>query len=307
MIERARERIRRITRVLWAILVLNLIVALAKIFYGMASGAVALLADGIHSLLDASGNVVALIGIAVARRPPDANHPYGHRKFETFAALGVATLLFLGCYEISQSAWERMRHPRLPELTPAILVTLLLTLAINLFVVLYERRQGKRLQSELLLADAAHTSSDVFATLLVLASFAAARLRIPHADLVAAGVIVLLILRAGFEIVKGTISTLSDERRIPPGEVEAVALAAPGVLEVHNVRSRGPDDDIHVDLHILVAPTLPIAAAHEIGHVVEKRLRERWAGLTDVVVHVEPGLESERARLREHGGLRADA
>jgi cation diffusion facilitator family transporter len=306
VIERARERIRRITRVLWAILVLNLIVALAKIFYGLASGAVALLADGIHSLLDASGNVVALIGISAARRPPDANHPYGHRKFETFAALGVAGLLFLGCYEIAQSAWERLRHPRPLELTPAILVTLLLTLAINVFVVLYERRQGRRLQSELLLADAAHTRSDVFATLLVLTSFAATRFRIPHADLAAAGVIVLLILRAGFEIVKGTISTLSDERRIPPGEVEAVALAAPGVLEVHNVRSRGPDDDIHVDLHILVDPALPIAAAHEIGHVVEKRLRERWQGLSDVVVHVEPGLESERARVREDGGLRAD-
>jgi cation diffusion facilitator family transporter len=293
--------------VLWAILLLNLVVALAKIFYGLASGAVALLADGIHSLLDASGNVVALVGINAARRPPDANHPYGHRKFETFAALGVAGLLFFGCYEIGQSAWDRLLHPRPPELTPAILVTLLATLAVNVFVVLYERRQGKRLQSELLLADAAHTSSDVFATLLVLASFGATYFHIPRADLAATICIVLLILRAGFGIVKGTISTLSDERRIPPDEAEAVALAAPGVLEVHNVRSRGPDDDIHVDLHILVDPDLPIAAAHEIGHVVERRLRERWAGLTDVVIHVEPGLENERARVREGGGLKADA
>ena len=307
MIERARERMRRIARVLWAILFLNLIVALAKIFYGMISGAVALLADGIHSLLDASGNIVALIGINAARRPPDANHPYGHRKFETFAALGIAGLLFFGCYEIAQAAWDRLRHPRPPELTLPIVVTLVVTLAINLFVVFYERRQGRRLQSELLLADAAHTASDVFATLLVMASFLVAYFHIPYADVAAAGIIVLLILRAGFEIVKGTISTLSDESRIPAGEVEAVALAAPGVLEVHNVRSRGPDDDIHMDLHILVDPTLPIAAAHEIGHLVERRMRERWAGLTDVVVHIEPGLESERARVREGGALRADS
>jgi cation diffusion facilitator family transporter len=304
--EVARERVRHIARVLWAILGLNLVVAVVKVVFGLASGAIALLADGIHSLLDASGNVVALVGMHAARRPPDAEHPYGHRKFETFAALGIAALLFYGCTEIAQSAWERLRHPRPPSLSAAMLVAVLLTLAVNVFVVLYERRQGRRLQSELLLADAAHTGSDVLATLLVVASFAAVRLRVPYADIAAAGIILVLILRAGYGIVKSTISTLADERRLPPEEIETVALAEPGVLEVHNARSRGPDDDIHVDLHILVEPALAIRDAHDIAHRVEKRLRERWSGLTDVVVHVEPALESERARVREGGGLRSE-
>ena len=306
MNNRSALRMRQIARVLWVILALNLIVALAKLFYGVRVGAVALTADGLHSLLDALGNVVALVGIFAARRPPDANHPYGHRKYETFAALGVAGLMILGCFELSTIAIDRLQHPRVPQLTLESFIVLALTLVINLVVVAVERREGRRLQSELLLADATHTSSDVFATLLVFASFGAARLHIAYADVAASFLIIGLILYAGFRIVKGTLSTLSDERRIPPDQVELAALEDHDVLEAHNVRSRGPDDDIHVDLHILVNPAMPIAAAHAVGHRVERRLRERWPGLTDVVVHVEPALESERARVREGGGLKAE-
>jgi cation diffusion facilitator family transporter len=184
------------------------------------------------------------------------------------------------------------------------------TLTVNLLVVATERREGRRLQSEILLSDATHTGSDVFASLLVLASFGATRLGIAWADAAAAIVIIALILRAGFHIVRGTLSTLSDERRIAPRLIEAAALEEPGVREAHNVRSRGPNDDIHVDLHILVEPTMGIADAHQVGHRVERRLRERWPGLTDVVVHVEPALDSERAERRESGeggGLKAPA
>ena len=299
-------RMRRIARVLVAILGLNLLVAIAKLVYGARVGAVALTADGIHSLIDAGANVVALFGIHAAARPPDADHPYGHRKYETVAALLVVGLLFLGCWEIATSALDRLLHPRPPAITPASFVVLIATLVVNAVVVAVERREGRRLRSELLVADAAHTGSDVFATLLVLASFVAARARMAHADAIAAGIIVVLIVRAGIGILQGTIATLSDERRIPPEDVEREASGEAGVREVHNVRSRGAADDIHLDLHILVDPALPIARAHAIGHRVEQRLRGRWPGVTDVVVHVEPALESERATTREGGGLKAE-
>jgi cation diffusion facilitator family transporter len=302
----AQRRLTSIARVLWVTMALNLAVALAKLIYGWRSGAIAIAADGIHSLLDGSSNVFGLVGVWAARRPPDANHPYGHRKYETFAALAVAVMLFFGCYEIVVHAVERLRRPALPNVTPAGFVIVGITILVNLFVVWYERRAGRRLESELLLSDAAHTQSDVFASLLVIASFVAARNGIAWADLAAAALIVGLVLKAGFEILAGTLSTLSDERRLPPEEVEAVAVAEPGVLEVHNVRSRGPSDDIHVDLHVLVEATMTLADAHALGHRVEKRVRERWPGITDVVVHVEPALDSERARARVGGGLRAD-
>jgi cation diffusion facilitator family transporter len=302
----ARDRLHQIGRILWAILWLNLLVAAAKLAYGARAGAIAMSADGLHSLLDAASNVVALIGIAVARRPPDANHPYGHRKYETFAALGIVATMFLGCREILAAAIERLRQPRVPDVDAMGFAVIGATLAVNVAVVVIEGRAGRRLNSELLVSDAAHTGSDVLASLLVLLSFFAARAGWVWADVVVAVLITALIAVAGLRIVRGTISTLSDERRIDPEPVERVALEEPGVLEAHNVRSRGPNDDIHLDLHVLVSPSLPLAAAHELGHRVERRLRDRWPGVTDVVVHVEPALESERARMREGGGLRAE-
>jgi len=303
--ERRRVRVRGIFRVLAIILGLNLVVGIAKLAVGLRLGAVAMIADGLHSLVDGAANVVGLVGISVARRPPDANHPYGHRKYETFAALGIVMLMGFGCWEIGSAAIARWSEPVPNAIPAAAWVVMGLTLAINLIVVAVERSEGRRLQSEILRSDAAHTGSDLLASVLVLLSFVAARLGIARADGIAALLIVVLILRAGFGILRNTLSTLSDERRIEPGLIEQAALEEPGVLEAHNVRSRGPDDDIHLDLHVLVEPRMGIADAHAVGHRVEDRLRARWPGLTDVVVHVEPALASERAQRREGGGLKA--
>lgn len=306
MNERASARFDRIARVLWVTLWLNLAVAAAKLLYGWKAGALAMTADGVHSLLDASSNVIGLVGVAVARRPPDANHPYGHRKYETFAALGVVVMMLGACREVLSSALGRLRHAQVPDITGLGFVVLGSTLAINGLVAWFERREGRRLNSELLISDAAHTGSDILASLLVLGSFLAARLGWTWADAATASMIVALIAVASVRIVLATSATLTDERRIAPDVVEAAALEEPGVLEAHNVRSRGPRDDIHLDLHILVDPRAAIEAAHEVGHRVERRLRHRWPGLTDVVVHVEPAVERERAHTREGGGLKAE-
>lgn len=305
MNEPRNQRRQAIARILWVILGINLLVAVTKLVLGRLSGSLAITADGLHSLLDGASNVIGLVGVGVAGRPPDDNHPYGHRKYETFAALGVAGMLFLGCREIAFEAWERLRHPVTPHVVPAALAILAGTIAINLLVVRFERREGRRLSSELLLSDAAHTQSDVYASLLVVTSFVAQRLGVGWADLGACAVIVVLICKSGIDILRSTLSTLSDERRIPPAEIERVAVLEPGVLEAHNVRSRGPQDDVHVDLHVLVDPGTVLAEAHAIGHRVERRLRQQFPGVTDVVVHVEPALDAERATRREGGGLRA--
>jgi cation diffusion facilitator family transporter len=302
---RPSSRLRTIARLLVVILGLNLLVAVAKLVFGHWCGSLALSADGIHSLLDASANVIGLVGMSVAGRPPDANHPYGHRKYETFAALGVVCTMLLGCREILAEGLARLRTPAEPSITPLAVGVMLVTIAINLSVATVERRAGRRLGSELLVADAAHTQSDLFASLLVLASFVAHRFGIAWADLAATALIVALILKAGVSILLSTLSTLADERRLPPETIESCAVQERGVLEAHNVRSRGPLDDIHVDLHVLVDPETPLAEAHRVGHRVERRLLANFPGVTDVVVHVEPGLATERATRREGGGLKA--
>jgi len=154
------HRTRGIARVLALILLLNLAVAIAKLMYGWRTRSISIQADGVHSLLDGSSNIIGLVGVWVASRPPDANHPYGHRKYETFAALGVAVMMFMGCWEIGREAWQRFLHPVTPNITNAGFLVLGATIAVNLFVTWYERREGQRLNSEILVADAAHTGSD---------------------------------------------------------------------------------------------------------------------------------------------------
>jgi cation diffusion facilitator family transporter len=303
--DRAMTRRRGVVRVLWIVLALNLIVAAAKLAYGQLSGAIAMSADGLHSLLDGSSNVIALVGIALARRPPDADHPYGHRKYETFAALGIVMMLMIACWEIATAAVSRLLNPQVPDVTAAGFWILGITITVTLFVVWVERREGRRLKSVILRSDAAHTATDVLVSLIVLLSFVAARWNVTWADGVAAAVVIVFILRAAVQILRVTLATLADERRIPPAEIEAEAVAEPNVREAHNVRSRGPEDDIHIDLHVLVDPHMPIADAHAIGHRVEQRLRSRWPDVSDVVVHVEPANEEERARDSDGEGLRA--
>src|SRR5260221_14724151 len=167
----ASQRRARIVRVLCAVLVLNLMVAAAKLIYGAAIGALALTADGVHSLFDALSNVGALLGIWASRRPPDANHPYGHRKYETFAALGVVAMLLLACWQIGANAIAHLVRPQVPRITAQGFVVLLLAISVSVVVAAVESREGRRQNSELLLADAAHTRSDVLSTLLVLVSF----------------------------------------------------------------------------------------------------------------------------------------
>src|SRR6187402_938332 len=142
-------------RVLW----LNLGVALAKIVFGQLSGSISILSDGFHSLTDGASNVVALVGLRLAQKPPDANHPYGHRKFETLAAGGIALFLLIIVVEVAQVAFFRFRSGGAPSVTPASFAIMLATLATNLAVVRAERNAARRLSSELLLADARHTQS----------------------------------------------------------------------------------------------------------------------------------------------------
>jgi len=287
---------RAVRKVLYVTLALNWAVAAAKLVYGHMSGSVALWADGVHSLLDGSSNVVPLVGVCMAQQPPDVEHPYGHRKFEALTALAISGFLFFACFEIFQQALARLKGGHALVLSPALYVVTLGTLAVNVFVTRYERAQGRRLGSEALLADSAHTLSDVWATLLVLFSFVCARFGWPAVDGVAGIVIAVVIAWAGWSIVQQSMPTLSDAALVPALDLAACAEGVAGVRECHRMRSRGAPDEVLVDLHILVDPMLPIAEAHQIGHRVEQAVRDRWPGVREVLVHVEPDVAGARRR-----------
>jgi cation diffusion facilitator family transporter len=247
-----------------------------------------MLADGLHSLLDASSNVVGLIGFHVARRAPDEDHPYGHRKFEALAALGISLFLFISCFKILTEVLARLGGEHGLEPTVATFIAVLISIGINAFTTRYERREGKRLRSMILLADSRHTQSDIFASLGVLVSLVAGLLHFPVLDLIVAVVISGVIAYSGYLIVNEALSVLADAQVVDPKEVERIATEVKGVTHAHRVRSRGLPDDVHVDLHLHVSSETSIKLAHDLAHEASRRIREEIPGVTDVHIHVEP-------------------
>ena len=287
------------------------VVLIAKLAVGMLIDSISMLADGFHSLTDGASNVVGLVGISLAARPPDEDHPYGHRKHETLSALFIGGLLAMTAWEVLESCVERLWSGGAPEATAGSFLVMAVTIVVNLGVATYEGRRAKELRSDVLAADAAHTRSDVLVSLGVIASLGAARWGYPQLDLVAALVITAVIARVAFAILRRSAGQLADVAAVPPEEIRGIALAVPGVRGVHKIRTRGQAPGGHADLHVQVRPDLRIDQAHSIGHRVADRLR-RELGLRDVVTHVEPAGDSERRGdgrrdlEQRHGSLRRD-
>ncbi len=278
---------RRVKRVLWWVLALNLLVAGAKIIVGMATGAISMIADGFHSALDGFSNVIGLVGLSLARRPPDRDHPYGHAKFETFAIFAIGLLLLLASWNVLKSAYGRLIVGGVPEVTVMSFTVMAVTVIVNYAVTTYEYHQGRRLKSNILLADAAHTRSDILVSLSVIAGLVAVKLGWSWMDAVVALLVMVFIAYTGWQIIRRASSALLDSAVLDPKEVERIALTVDGVASCHRIRSRGTGGTIYLDMHVQVDGQLPLAEAHRLGHVVE-RLVKRQLGVSDVVVHVEP-------------------
>jgi cation diffusion facilitator family transporter len=282
------DRYAEVRRVLYRVLYLNLAVAVAKIALGYLTGAVSILSDGFHSLTDSASNVVALIGISVARRPPDANHPYGHRKYETMASLGILVFLVVVMVEVLSAAADRLVNGGTPRVFPEGIGLMTATLIVNMFVVSYELREGRRLNSEVLRADAKHTRSDVLTTGAVLGALLGVWWGYPLLDPMAALLVAGFIGHACWSIAQEASRILSDEIVIAEGDVRGVVQSVPGVIGCEKIRTRGSADHAFLDLHLWLDGDTPLSAAHSTSHVVKDRLMAKFPQLADVVIHIEP-------------------
>ena len=277
-----------VRRVLWQVLWLNLAVAFAKMGWGWLIGSVSLSADGYHSLFDGLSNVIALIGLWVAAHPADANHPYGHKKFETLATIGIGISLSLVCLHVLQSAYGRFTNPVAPQVGVGAYVVVVVTMAVNSFVYLYERRKAGELSSPVLLADSKHTQSDLLVTASVLGSLIAAHLGVGLLDPIVAVLIAGLIGKAAYDIVIEAAMVLSDASMIDPREVDQVVSQMKGVLHCHEIRTRGTRQHILMDLRVHVDPDMTVRRAHDIADDLEELVKARFEGVQEVVVHIEP-------------------
>ena len=277
-----------VRRVLWITLGLNVAVSAGKIVVGFLSGSLAMVADGYHSLVDGSNNVIGLIVSAFAFRPPDPDHPYGHRKFETAATSLIGIALLTLAWEVFSGALGRTTKPALPQIGILNWSVMAATIGVNLYVSWYEAREGRRLKSAFLVADATHTRADLYVSLGVVASFVAARLGLAWADPVVAVAIAAIIAWQAVRILLSAFDVLTDRAPIPGEKLAPLAAAVPGVLRVHDVRTRGRRDAVYVDLTVHLDATLSLQAAHEAADRIEAALEAAHPEIVDVVVHLEP-------------------
>ncbi|UBF23757.1 cation diffusion facilitator family transporter [Kovacikia minuta CCNUW1] len=280
----------QVRKVLLITLVLNLFVMGLKAAVGWATGSLSLLADALHSVTDSANNVLGLVASRFSSPRPDRDHPYGHQKFEAVGALGIAAFLGIACFEILQGAIERLLTPDRPpvKISASELWILLLVLGVNIFVAFYERRVGQRIGSQILIADAKHTMSDVWVTISVMAGLIGIwAWGFQWLDVVLAFPVALLVFASGWSVIQANLPWLVDEMAIAPEAIHTVATQVPGVLNCHDIASRGVvGRQIFIEMHLIV-DAKDVETAHRITEEVEARLNDRF-GPARILIHVEP-------------------
>ncbi|WP_414468807.1 cation diffusion facilitator family transporter [Methanobacterium sp. ACI-7] len=277
-----------VKRVLIIILILNIFVAVIKGFYGSYTNSLSMISDGFHSLFDSTSNIIGLIGISIASRPPDTNHPYGYNKVETFASIGIAFLLFITCFELIQSAFNRYFTSETPEITVLSFLIMIITIGINIGVSRYENKKGNQFGSSILISDSLHTRSDVYASISVIIGFIAIELGYTFMDSIIAVFIAILIALMGIRIIKQSSNVLIDKAPVDENLIKKLVNSMDHIKGCHKIRTRGSKSFIFVDLHIMLDSCYDLNDAHTIAHEVEEKLKNTIRGIEDVVVHVDP-------------------
>ena len=277
-----------VRRTLLIVLALNALVTAIKLVVGFRRDALTVIGAGLESALDLMNNVIALSLVGIAHRAPDEDHPYGHAKFETLGALAVVGFLSISCFELlRQGVLSLTRAESALAASMGDLGFVFSTLVINAFVVSYESRRGRELGSPLLLADAAHTRSDILVTLLALTSLWLSRYGLPRVDGALAIVVAIVIAWTGWQILRASIPVLVDERAIEAAQLREAAAGVPGVLEVREIRSRAAGTNAFAEVTIAVSSAASVAEAHALADAVEVAVADRLRG-GKVTVHVEP-------------------
>ena len=263
----------------------NLLVLLMKLLVGITTGSLAILGDAIHSITDLANNIMAWTVIRLSSAPADQKHPYGHRKFETLAVFVLAALLTVLAFELILHAFQREQKDILSE--PWGLTLMLIVLAINMVIAGWQRYWARRLDSNIILADAHHTLSDVFITSIVILGWQLSVRGFAWLDTFCALGVAVLVLYLAYDLFKRAVPILVDEVAIPADELIKLAQSIAGVIKVEKVRSRWIGKARAVDMVISVKNDMSLSDSHEIANSIEQLLKEHLQ-VTDSSIHIEP-------------------
>ncbi len=279
------ERDRKVQKLIILEGIANLVILVGKFIVGISTGSLAVFADAIHSLTDLANNIVAWIVIRLSALPADREHPYGHRKFETLAVFGLATLLAVLSFEIAKSAVTRESVEIVSgkiELTVMIVV-----LGCNIAISIWQRYWAIRLKSGIMLADAAHTFSDVLITSAVIVGWQLSAMGYVIFDRLCALGVSVVVFYLAYRLYKSAFPVLVDEYAMDPEDLRVAVIKVPGVKEVGRIRSRWVGPEIAIDMVISVNPEITTEDSHNIADKVEE-LIEKEFDVGDAFIHVEP-------------------
>ena len=266
----------------------NLLVFAVKLVPGVLIGSISLIADAFHSLGDVLSAIVVIWGFKVAARPSDREHPFGHGRVESVAALVIGILLFVAAWEFGQNSVLRLLAPKPVMASYWLLAVLVVTLGLKEWLSRFARDLGRKIDSSVLEGDFWHHRSDVFATAVVVAALFVARFGWDWVDGVGGLVIAGFIAYAAFELTRKAINPLIGEAPSPQllAEIREIALAVQEVDQVHDVIVHFYGGVMVTSLHVEIPDSLDITRAHDVAEAVESAVNERFHGWS--VVHVDP-------------------
>ena len=273
---------------IWVSIIGNVLLAIIKLAVGFLYSSIALISDGVHSLSDVVTSVIGYVGIRISSKPPDRSHPFGHSRFEPLVAFLIGEALLVVAYEIGRDSVYRLLGGEVIEVNSIMLGVTILSILAKEVMFRYSVHVGRKLGSQILIADAYHHRSDSLSSLAVLVGLGAQRLGFRYGDALAGFVVAIFLLKVSFDIILQNIGYLTGQA--PPFEVcEEIrnrALGVPNVLDVHDLRAHYVGNKLHVELHIEVSPELTLKEAHDASHEV-KRLIEELPEVEVAFVHVD--------------------
>lgn len=274
----------------------NTLLAIGKVAVGYFGYSHALIADGLHSFSDLISDALVVIAAKAGERVPDEEHPYGHRRIETIGAITISLLLILVSGIIVYDAAEHIfsKTPiQLPQVS--VLIVALISIVANEALYRYTRKKGQKINSSLLMANAWHHRGDALSSIIVFFAAGGAMLGLPHFDAVGAILIAILIFKMGLKMMLSGLNELIDTSVDAEtlSQIRRVIKTVPGVVAIHQLRTRSHGGNILVDVHILVDPLISVSEGHHIGEAVHLALINEIAPIKDVIVHIDPEDDSQ--------------
>ena len=268
---------------------LNLLLFAGKLLAGILSLSIAVTADAVNNLSDAGSSVVTLLGFKLAAQEPDQDHPFGHGRLEYISGLVVSMVILLMGVELGKTSLEKILHPEPVDFSPVVAVILCASILVKLYMVLYNRRIGKRIQSAAMAATAADSLSDCLATSAVLLGTLAGHFLDLHIDGWCGAAVALFILWSGFGAARETINPLLGQPPSPEfvEQIRSLVRAQPQIIGIHDliVHDYGPGRRI-LSLHAEVPASGDILALHDVVDALEKQLNEKLGCLA--TIHMDP-------------------